>query len=63
MGKRSVGLYCEEGVWGLLSCGLVGAVNLLGLVERCWVSRLEKESCWMFGWLVSCRGAESGLWS
>jgi hypothetical protein len=43
MGKRSVELYCEEGVWGLLSCGLVGAVNLLGLVERCWDLRLERE--------------------
>jgi hypothetical protein len=29
MGKRSVGLYCEEGVWGLFGCGLVGAVDVL----------------------------------
>jgi hypothetical protein len=27
----------------LLGYGLMGAVNVLGLVERCWVPRLERE--------------------
>jgi hypothetical protein len=42
MGKRSVGLYCEEGVWGLLNGGIVGAVDVRGLVEGGRVRKLEK---------------------